>query len=1140
MPLTEKKLFEGHATNPASELGGSLRHNASPVTMSPLARVLLRMSMRDRVAICLETTSRSRASRVASCGFVLCLALAGCGRSPDELVVASSSELALSGEAATEVTRELAAGTWLVEVREIGIDARVTVEAPGAHRELAESTARHGLIHDVVSLSAPGALRVAVRSDDNPATAGRVVVRIAGFRGAASAPSSDLELGYRAWAAADAESASATPEAWARAADKLNEAILHFEAANEEHARAQAAYALANLQHDRRDDWSAAIRAAEIAAKAFDASDDEEGVQNAAIIRGTAEIDLAATLDASTQRAEQKSLYEAADRRLAGAEKFFVASENPARAAAAVTLRGVRAFSLGDESRAAGHFSRALELARAGGDRAEQAKALMNLAWVHRLQGQVRQAADEYESLMPMLDAQRQPYLYGVMLNNYGFCLIALGDFDRALELHTQALDLFARLGHKSERATQLTALGTLYFRVGDGTRALETLRAAILEFEKLGDNAQLVSTLRLAGNAAASAGQHDLALEYLRRSASIDSNPLAVSRTRVLIAGELRQIGHLAAAETELRDALASTNRMVRADALSERARIRMAQHRPTDALADLRGADTAYRDLGLEFSRIDTNATLAQLLLAADDVPGASRAADEAVAIVRRLRVNSAHPEWRARFLSAKYAPFEARIAVDLASPETDGQPPAWRAFRTADEVRAGSLADQIATAGTSRQPDDAELSRLRDVLNGLQLRLETRVQNAQSDDEAALVLRRDIAEARARLDEYRARRDPVRESKLRLPESLAAVQKKLPADTAVLAYFVGDTSSHAWLLARDQLRHEPLPGRLWLQQSIDATLDRPADARTVREAQQQLARALLGKLLEGLEERRLLVIPDGPLNGVTFAALPFSSGPDEVLIDRYLIGYAPSLALAFSQPVRARPEATRVAVISDPVYAPDDQRLPSLTARGNFRGIRAASPNKFTRLPYSGLEARAVRDAFGQKDTISLEGFEATRRRVLDLASQDLGVLHFATHAIARADAPERSALYLSEYSPDGTLDPESRLSTSDIMSSGLHAHVVVLSGCATGDGSTLRGEGVLGLTYGFLANGSGAVVASLWPVEDASTARLMSEFYKSYRTSGNAVEALRAAQLRVRAARKDESVWSSFVVRANGFP
>jgi tetratricopeptide (TPR) repeat protein len=826
------------------------------------------------------------------CVLSLCVLASGCGGAPGELTTESATELPLAGDATPEVRRDLAAGTWLVEVRERGIDLRVTVDAPGVHDEQREATPRHGSFYEVVSLAAPGELRVVVRSDDHPATRGAALVRIAGFRAARDGEPSPLELGYRAWARAGAENALATPESWARAADKLNEAILHFEEADAEHARAGAAYALANLQHGKRDDWSAAIRAAEVAAEAFDATDDQEGVQNAAIIRGAAEIDLAAELDAGTQRAEQKSLYESADRRLAEAEAFFVARKNNLRAARAIILRGVRVYNLGKNADAAAHFSRGLALLSGGQDRDLQTSALMNLAWVHRLQGQVRQAADEYRSLMPMLDAERQPYLYGAMLNNYGFCLIALGEFDRAQELHTQALELFARLGQKSERATQLTALGTLYFRVGDGYRALETLRSAISEFEKLGDNLALASTLRLAGNAASSVGQHDLALEYLRRSASIDSNPQAVSRTRVLVAGELRQVGDLANAEAELTDPLASTNKVVQADALVERARLRMAQRRAADALGDLRTADTVYRDLGLEFSRIDTNATLAQLLLAANDLKSASRAADEAVAIVRRLRVNSANPEWRARFLSTQYAPFEARIAVDLASAEAEGQTPAWRAFRTADEVRAGSLADQLAGSAGGRDTGNAELARLRDVLNSLQLRLEARVQNPQADAEVTSEVRRDIAEARARLDEYRARHDSVRENTLRLPVSLQEVQKKLPADTLVLAYFVGDGASHAWMLGRTRLRHASLPGRQKLQQAIDATVDRPGDASASRQAQRRLADLLLGNLLDGMREQRMLVIADGPLNAVTFAALP-TAQPEGLLVDRHLHG-------------------------------------------------------------------------------------------------------------------------------------------------------------------------------------------------------------------------------------------------------
>jgi CHAT domain-containing protein len=1093
------------------------------------------MSMRDRVATCFRESARSRVIAIG------CFALlASCGGAPQDPVTHSTEEVELRDDGQPELRKLLAAGTWLIELRERDVDVRVGVTVPGWRAELVEAAPRHGIVYSVVSIREPAEVRVSLRSADHPSKRGHVAVRIAKFQRATTAAPGHRELGYLAWSEAGEQQALGTPESWARAADKLNEAIAHFDAADDEGARAQVAYALASLQYGERDDWTAAIRAAEIASATFDDADDELGVQNSATLRAAAELELAAGMNAGTQRAEQSALFEAADRRLAEAAAFFIEQRLPVRAAYAINMRGIRAANVGAEEDAARFFTQAVDMARANQDVAEQARYLGNLAWIRRMQGFVAQAAKEYAALLPLVDPERQTYQYGVLLNNYGFCLIALGDFDRALELHTQALDLFTRLGDEDERGTQLAALGTLYFRVGDTARALETLRAAITAQERASDTRGLASTLRLAGNAASTLGQHDLALEYLRRSAGIDANPHDVSRTRVLIAGEMRVIGNPKGAEAELAAALTSANPLVRADAFAERARMRMAQDDLPAAIADLRAADQAYAGMGLDYGRIDANAALAQLLLKSNDVAGAARAADQAVAIVQRLRTNSANPEWRARFLSARYAPFEARIAVDLAQPAAAPVDSLWRSFRTADEVRARSLTDQLALDGNAKGTRDPEEEQLRANLVAQQLRLEARVQRQDPDETGTLELRREIEETRARLDTRRLRMESVAATHTRLPESLRQVQQQLPAATVVLAYFVGETGSHAWLLGRDRLRHARLPGRAHLQQTIDAVADQRRGSPAARQAERELGRALFGNLLDDVTESRMLIIPDGPLHGVPFAALPLPRTPSELLVDRFLTGHAPSLALALASPGARKTAASRVAVIYDPVYAPDDRRLPKLRNGGNLRSEREQSPNKLTRLPYSALEARAVAETFGRNDTIEIGGFEATPGRVLELTHTDLSVLHFATHAAARSDSPERSALYLSEYRPDGTLLPHSLLTAGDIMRSGLRAQVVVLSGCATGDGSTLRGEGVLGLTYGFLANGSGSVVASLWPVEDASTAHFMNEFYRAYRITGRASEALRAAQLATRGNPAAASVWTSFVVRANGFP
>jgi|KBSMisStaDraftv2_1062788.scaffolds.fasta_scaffold07800_6 tetratricopeptide (TPR) repeat protein len=1098
------------------------------------------MSVRDHLAIYRRKISRPRAPVIFAIAVVLCVG--ACMKRPDtDLVTEYSAELTVNGDTSPVVTRTLQRGEYLVEAHEHDIDAHLMVATGGAVTDLEDSVPRHGAIYQVVSLPETGELRIQVRSADHRTKEGHVILRIARWQAERDERASERVLGFATFGKAGEEIARAKTEAEAavRAADKLHEAVAHFEAADDEPMRAQAAYSLGYVQYGPRDEWAAAVRATEIAMEAYKSSDDEAGMHNAATLRSAVEIELASTMNAGTQRAEQRALFLSADRRLAEAADFFTSHAMPLRAQYATNMRAVLAVTTAEYEKAEVLLARSIEMAQANHDVAEQARSLANLATVHNFRGFMAQAAKEYEALLPLTDPQTQPYQYAALLGNYGFTLIALGDFDRALTLHTQALKLYTDNGEQSERAIELAALGGLYLRMGDAERALQTLRAAIVEQERMADNGRLAMTLRVAATAASTLDQHDTAIGYLRKSSQIDSNPVSVARTRVLVAAELRIAGKLDEAEAELFEPLHSSNELVHAVAVEERGHLRLAQNRHDAAIADLREADRQYAAFGLEFDRIDTNTALSQALLGKGDVAGAGSAADEAIAIVTRIRASSANPEWRARFLSARYAPYEARVAAELASPDAGG---VWGAFRTAEEVRARSLSDELALAnnGANRPIDQGEED-LRAKLTAKQLLLESLIQRQDADEEGTIALRHSIEEARAQLDAIRVRQGGVAARQSSLPESLAQVQHQLPSGTGVLAYFVGDTSGHAWLLTRRELRHASLPGRDRLQQTVAAAVASRSAGTPGAAGERNLGSMLLGNLLDGVQETRLLVLADGPLNNVPFAALPVPDGSGVLLLDRFVLGYAPSLALAMDRTRPGKTRNTRVAVVSDPVYAADDRRL-SAFADGMAGALRSApppSPNNLTRLPYSALEASAVTKAFGTKGVIALSGFEATVVRVLQLPSNDLAVLHFATHARARRDSPDQSALYLSEYTPDGTLLPASRLTADDISRSGLRADVVVLSGCDTGDGSALRGEGVLGLTYGFLANGSHSVVAALWPIEDASTARFMKDFYEAYRKSGRAADALRIAQLRAHGSAVT-TVWSSFVVRANEFP
>ena len=85
-------------------------------------------------------------------------------------------------------------------------------------------------------------------------------------------------------------------------------------------------------------------------------------------------------------------------------------------------------------------------------------------------------------------------------------------------------------------------------------------------------------------------------------------------------------------------------------------------------------------------------------------------------------------------------------------------------------------------------------------------------------------------------------------------------------------------------------------------------------------------------------------------------------------------------------------------------------------------------------------------------------------------------------------------------------------------NDIYEMKLNADLVVLSACETALGKEIQGEGLLGLTRGFMYAGSPRVVASLWKVDDRSTAELMSRFYEDMlQNKLTPAAALRAAQL-----------------------
>jgi CHAT domain-containing protein len=140
-----------------------------------------------------------------------------------------------------------------------------------------------------------------------------------------------------------------------------------------------------------------------------------------------------------------------------------------------------------------------------------------------------------------------------------------------------------------------------------------------------------------------------------------------------------------------------------------------------------------------------------------------------------------------------------------------------------------------------------------------------------------------------------------------------------------------------------------------------------------------------------------------------------------------------------------------------------------------------------------------------------------FNASRERALSVELGQYRLLHFATHALVNSQHPELSGIVLSLVNEQGQ-SQDGFLRFHDLYNLRIKADLVVLSACQTALGKVIRGEGLVGLTRGFMYAGAARVVASLWNVNDLATAELMKRFYRGMLADGlRPAAALRAAQV-----------------------
>jgi CHAT domain-containing protein/tetratricopeptide (TPR) repeat protein len=860
----------------------------------------------------------------------------------------------------------------------------------------------------------------------------------------------------------------------------------------------------------------------------------------------------------------------------------------------------------GDMRKAQDSFDQALSLWR-DDDWRGKAQTLLNIGYLQFDLRNMDKALDHYNQAMSTYRAANDRRGEALALTAIGGAYSYLGRKQAALNNHYQAVNLFRRIGDRNGEAVALNGLGYVYRNLGDYQKALDCYSQARQLFSILGNREYEDFTLIRVGNSYQGLGDNRKALECYRLSLS---RTVKYSQTR---ANALNFIGMVYDSMKEPQKALyyyakalelyrAVEDRMGEASVLNNIGGVYTATGEKSAAL-DYYGQALAHnravQDRGGEAS---TLYNIARLRRGLNDLAEAREQIEAALRIIESLRTQVLSRDLRVSYSAAAYQYYE--LYIDLLMQINKREPTSnldALALQVSEQARARSLLDMLVDVRDNirQRNNSALLDReysLNLTLNGL-FEKRAKLLNGQHTEEQVAALDKEIQTLTAEHNEVEAQVRAQKPSYATLLQptaiSLKEIQQRVLEDnTLLLEYSLGEERSYLWAVTKDGMRSYELAGRKEIEdaardvyESLTARRHQPgetASAYSARVAQADaeyrrkaafLSSLIIDPVADQLKDRRLLVVADGALQYIPFGALPApsaalarSSSPSDVNLDadtvmplivtREIVNLpSASIQAVLRNSTAQRQYAQRsVAVLADPVFEKDDQRLlkmgkgQEMNTQHASQGVPAGKGDElslangersFSRLPASRDEAEAIMSVTAPGTGLKALGFAANRAAALNPAMADYRIVHFATHGVLDSEQPELSCLVLSLFDEQGR-HQDGLLLLSDIYNLNLPVEMVVLSGCDTGLGKDIKGEGLIGLTRGFMYAGASSVVASLWTVDDDATAELMRIFYKKMLVDGvPRASALREAQLEMYKQKRWRApyYWAAFVLQGD---
>jgi len=836
------------------------------------------------------------------------------------------------------------------------------------------------------------------------------------------------------------------------------------------------------------------------------------------------------------------------------------ATGNKRQLAVTLNYMGTTSFLLGNYPAALEFYERSSSLGQELGNKAWWANNLSSMSLVYRNIGDFGQALDCAQRSLTIQEAlsNKAGVANGEM--NMGLVYGSIGDYARALEHYRKSLALGEEAGAKRLIANALDKIGWAYNVQGAYTRALEYAQRSLKLNEEIRNQRQTIFSVLTIGNIYQSRGDYAEALEYFRRA-------LALSEKQADQREIIDALNGLSDSHKSLRNYSQALEAAQRAATLAQeignRELLLYALNNTASCHFSLNQLEDARRASEQAIKIVESLRTS----VAGDEARAGYFASarypyELEVDVLMQLHKQHASEQYdvsalqvseRGRARSLLEALNEARANI------RQGVDPTLLTSERTLHQRLNAAAERQTRLLSGKHTEEQAI-RLRkevDELTADYLQVEAQIRQS-SPRYAALTqpaplsvreIQSDVLDAETALLEYALGED---QSYLWVVTPTSIKDFELPKRAEI------ETSVRRVIeLLSD--------GKRWTTSAqINAEYAAAAD---------QLSRMLLPPaLMSQLQAKRLVIVGDGALQYLPFGALPNPTakevqgptsqngrqltGAGQPLITAYEIVTLPSAStlavLRRETANRARPSKS-VAVLADPVFEETDARVQAVTAQNHQRGGAQQTPgrrkesrveltysrtvleratrftanmeangtvreeSRITRLPFTRFEAEGILAAAPPSQSLKATDFRASRETATSAELAQYRFVHFATHGIFNSEHPELSGIVLSLVNERG--EPEDGfLRLNEIYNLNLPVDLVVLSACQTGLGKEIRGEGLVGLTRGFMYAGAPRVVASLWKVDDAATAELMKRFYqRMLKDDLRPAAALRAAKI-----------------------